>query len=154
MTHRFNAERQRELDERYAALAVFAAFLDAETERPSGRSVATALSEAYERRDLAGLRMVCNDVIGMLPAYTPVQRRELDRRLREGLGTTLDTLEAQQLERIPRVRSLGRISSEQRYYMIGVRIELIHGDPERDGELHVLQAILDAYEAHVARRKS
>jgi hypothetical protein len=153
MPRQLSPERQRELDELFAVDSVLASFFDRDIRLPSGRSLSAALLQAYERRDLAGVRMVHADFVGgMLPACSAAQRRELDRLLRAGPGVTLDSLEAQQLERIRRVQAKGRISSVQQYYMLKERVEVIWDDPARVEEFRALQALLDAYEERAARR--
>jgi hypothetical protein len=152
MPRELSPERQRELDELFAVDSVLASFFDHDISLPAGRSLSASLVRAYERRDLAGMRMAHADFVGgMLPACSAAQRRELDRLLRAGPGVTLDSLEAKQLERIRKVQAKGRISSDQQYYLLKERVEVIWDDPARAEEFRALQALLDAYEERAAR---
>jgi hypothetical protein len=153
MARTFPPERQRELDDLYAVAKVFAGLLDAESDLAPEQSLSAALARAYEKADLRGLRMAHADFIGgFLPAFSVAQRKELDRLLRAGPGVTLDSLEARQLERIAKVRAKGQIATEQQYYMLRERVELIWDDPERVEEFRALRAMLDAYEERATRR--
>ncbi len=151
MPRRPSPERQRELDELRDVFAVFGSYLDEQVPVP-GHSHAALVAHVHERGNLAGMRMIRNDLVGSLVAFSAAQRRELDRRLREGPGATLDTLEAKHLERIAKVRAKGRITTEPQYYLLKERVEVIWDDPERRDEFQSLQAMLTEYEEHVARR--
>jgi hypothetical protein len=151
MARRLSLERQRELDDLRAIFEVFGAFED-DIAPVAGRSWAGIVSAAHERGDLAGMRMIRNDSIESLVAFSAAQRRELDRRLRAGPGITLDSLEAQHLARIDRIRAKGRIATEPQYYLVKERIEVIWDDPERAEEYQALRAVLQEYEERVAQR--
>jgi|SRR5215213_3838336 len=151
MARRLTPERQRELDDLRAVFEVFGVFLD-EISPVAGHSWAGIVSAVHARGDLTGMRSIRNDSIESLVAFSPAQRRELDRRLREGPGVTLDTLERQHLARIDRIRAKGSIATEQQYYLVKERIEVIWDDPERADECRSLQALLEDYESRVARR--
>src|SRR5688572_26143059 len=124
MARRLSPERQRELDELRAIFEVFGTFQDEIAPVP-GHSWAGIVTTVHERGDLAGMRTIRNDSIESLIAFSAAQRRELDRRLRDGPGVTLDSLEAQHLARIDRIRERGRIATEPQYYLVKERIEVI-----------------------------
>jgi hypothetical protein len=151
MSRRLNPDRQRELDELRSVFEVFGAYLDEISPVP-GHSWEGIVSAVHARGDLTGMRSIRNDSIESLIAFSAEQRRELDRRLRAGSGITLDSLEAQHLARIDRIRAKGRISSELQYYLVKERIEVIWDDSERAEEFRALLAILESYEERVARR--
>src|SRR6476661_8261644 len=129
MARRLTPERQRELDDLRAVFGVFGAFLD-EITPVAGHSWAGIVTTVHARGDLTGMRSIRNDSIESLIAFSAAQRRDLDRRLRAGAGTTLDSLEAQHLARIDRIREKGKISSELQYYLVKERIEVVWDDPE------------------------
>jgi hypothetical protein len=151
MSSRLSTDRQRELDKLRAVFGVVGAYLDEISPVP-GHSWEGIVTAVHARGDLTGMRSIRNDSIESLIAFSATQRRGLDRRLRAGSGITLDSLEAQHLARIDRIRTKGRISSELQYYLVKERIEVIWDDPERAEEFRALQAMLEGYEERVARR--
>jgi hypothetical protein len=151
MVRRLSPERQRELDELRDIFTVFAAYLDERAGVP-GHSRADLVARVYERRDLTAMRSLRNELVETLVAFSAAQRRELDERLREGPGTTLDALEAKHLDRIAKLRAKGRIATEPQYYVLKERVEVIWDDPQRREEFEALRAMLTAYEERVARR--
>jgi glycerol-3-phosphate dehydrogenase len=86
-------------------------------------------------------------------ACTAEQRRELDRRLRVEAGVTLDSLLTRRLARVAKLRAQGRLATEAQYYLVRERVEEVWDDPERAEEHAQLQAMVNAYEERVARRR-
>lgn len=153
MPRRLSPERQHELDILREVFIVFGAYLDEQVPVP-GHSWRTLVESVHSRGDLAGMRMVRNDLIAMLVAFSAAQRRELDRRLREGAGTTLDALETKHVDRIAKLRAKGRITTEPQYYLVKERIEVIWDDPGRTEEFQTLQGMVEDYEERTVRRAS
>ena len=146
MPRKLSAEHQLELESLYRVVQVFGDFADSLVPN-AGAAMSDGLRRAYEARDLRGLRMARGDMVAMAQAATAAQRRELDAQLRARTGVSLDELTARDVQRVDRIRSRGRVSSEEQYYLVRERVDFISGDPSRSAEYAELQRLLDAYES-------
>jgi hypothetical protein len=145
MPRKLSPEHQLELEPLYRVLQVFGDFADGLTP-DLGPALSEGLRRAYEARDLRGLRMARGDMVAMAQAATVAQRRELDAQLQARAGVSLDDMTVRDVQRVDRIRSRGRVSSEEQYYLVRERVEFINGDPTRSAECAELQRLLDAFE--------
>jgi len=152
MARKLSAEHLLELESLYRVQRVLCEFCD-QFLPPIDETFSAALSRAYAARDLRGLRMVSGDLLALVRAATPVQRRELDGRLRQQAALSLDDLSARELQRIARIRARGRITSDEQYYLVRERVVFLEGDPERADECDELQRMVLAYEERSAQRR-
>ncbi|MGZ3331903.1 MAG: hypothetical protein ACXU9Z_07630 [Gemmatimonadaceae bacterium] len=151
MPRRLSPEKQLELDRLARVLGVIAAYFDSLTGLPpDGETLAKAIAAAHHTGDLRGLRMAQGDLVGLIQAATSVQRRALDRVLREQTGTSLGSLLERQFEQVRRLLQRGKLTSEQQYYLVREHVELIADDPEHATALPELYALLDQYEVTAA----
>jgi hypothetical protein len=146
MPRKLSPEHQFELESLYQVLQVFGDFAD-RLMPDVAPAMSDGLRRAYEARDVRGLRMARGDMVAMAQAATVVQRRELDAQLRARAGVSLDELTARDVQRVDRIRSRGRVSSEEQYYLVRERAEFLGADPARSAECAELQRLLDAYES-------
>jgi hypothetical protein len=152
MPRRLSPEKQQELDDLCALLRVLVEFKRTFLEPRIGERMMEAVEGACEAGNLTGLRMVRDDMMAMLDADGSGHLRALDVLLRERLGITVDDLRARQRARIAKVRERGRITTEDQYYMIRERVEVIWDDPAKAEEFQALQGMMVAYEDRAARR--
>jgi len=152
MPRRLSPEKQLELDSLFRVISTIADWADSMPDRPPNIRMADPMRQAYQKRNLAGLRMAYNDLVEMTNAATPAQRRTLDALLRERANTTLEALSAKKIRRIERIRTRGRLTSEEQYYMVREHVEFIFDDPSRTEEVHDLLDMLNAYEERFAER--
>ena len=153
MLRKLSPEHRLELDTLYRVATIIAAWYDELAAMPDVPRMADAVRGAYEERDLRGLRMAYNDLVELPRAATAAQRRDLDARLRGEANTSLEALDRKTLERIQRIRTRGKVTSEEQYYLVREHIEFIGAAPDRADELRDLIGLVDAYEQR-ANRKS
>jgi hypothetical protein len=150
MPRKLSPEKQLELESLYRIVGTIADWFDGIATDPASGGMAGHMRRAYDERDLAGLRMACNDLVEMTNAATPQQRRQLDMLLRDRANTTLEALSAKKTERIKRLRARGKLTSEEQYYLVREHAEFIANVPERAEEFQHLISMMHAYEDRVA----
>jgi hypothetical protein len=94
-----------------------------------------------------------NELVAMIEAVKPIDRRRLDAVLRQRLATSLDDLLAHQLGQIRRIRDRRSIRLDSEYYVVKEHVETIWDDPARADDCCVLQEMLAAYESRVRKRR-
>ena len=135
----------------YRTLSILGASLDRHVPA-GGPTFSAVLREAYEASDLRGLRMARGDLVAMVRACTPAERRELDAELREKQKITLASLFESQRARVAKLRARGRLTSEEQYYLVREYLELVASDPDHVIETVELQRLLDEYSGRATPR--
>jgi hypothetical protein len=157
MPKSLSAEHQRELDQlRALGLALIDFFESVDksfSESGGGRGFREAIELQYRKSSLRGARTMRNELVAMIEAVKPIDRRRLDALLRERVGTSLDDLLAHQLAQIRRIRDRGSIRSDSEYYVVKEHVETIWDDPPRAEDFRVLQEMLAAYESRVRKQR-
>ena len=111
-----------------------------------------AMRRTYEDWDLRGMRMAYNDLVGMTKASEVAQRRDLEARLRNRAHTNLDTIHAKTVQRVQRIRTRGKITSEEQYYLVREHVEFNFGSPGKADEVQQLLVMLHDFEERAAAR--
>jgi hypothetical protein len=142
--------QQQEFEDLHRVLSVICGHFDEVAPMAGGFSWAGMLEVSTV--NLSGLRSLRTDLLEALQGYTPAQKRELDARLRRNLGVSLDSVQARELARIAAVRARGKITSDDQYYVLRGRMEVIWDDPERIDEFDALQSLTTSYEERAAKR--
>jgi hypothetical protein len=151
MPRRLAPEKLLELDSLARVLGVIAAYTDTLMAGPArSETLAAVVATAYAEKNLRGLRIVQGDLLAMTAAMTAAQRRELDSRLRGHAGVSLLSLLARQRERVARLRTRGKLTSEQQYYLVREHIELLMDDPAHAAELTEFRGMLEDFDLRAA----
>jgi hypothetical protein len=153
MPRRLSPEHQLELERLYRILRVLAEFLD-QLMPAIAPTAADTIRCAYEERDLRGLRAARTDFVAMARVASAAQRRELDQQLRARSAVSLDELSERELRRIGQIRTRGKITSDEQYYLISERIEFIAGDSAREDEYTELLRLLGSFEERSCQTSS
>ena len=151
MPRRLRPEQQLELDALYRVVAVIADWYDGLVSAELGQ-MGAAVRRVYDARDLRGMRMAYNDVVEMTSAADTEQRRDLDARLRAAANTTLATIDGKTAQRIDRILSRGRITSEEQYYVVREHIEFNRDSADGSAAVQRLFAMLQDFETRWAAR--
>ncbi len=154
MPRKLSTEHRLELDTLYRAGATIAAWYDELASVPNVPKMSATVRDVYEARDLRGLRIVFNDLVEMTRAASATQRRDLDDRLHAAANPSLAVLDRKMLERIQRIRTRGRVTSEEQYYIVREHVEFIAGIPERADETRELVALLEAFEQRAVHKSA
>lgn len=114
---------------------------------PQTSALLEAIDSVKSERNVRGARLVLPDLLAMTNATPVSHRRQIDTAPRTRANTSLDALNSKLLARIARVRTRGRITSEEQYYLIRERVEFLDaGSTEETSELW---ALLHAYEDRI-----
>ena len=153
MPRRLSPEKQLELDRLARILGAIAAWMDPRSGLPpEGETFTKVVVREHARRNLPGLQMMFNDLVAMIPAATPAERRELDSQLQDQAGVSLGSLLERQFAQVDRLLQRGKLTSEQQYYLVREHVDFIADDPGRAEDVAKLYALLEAYEVRAARR--
>jgi hypothetical protein len=153
MPRRLAPEKQLELDRLNRTLSVMAAWADPLSGLPTdAETFAKVVAREVHARNLAGLRMILNDLVAMTQAASLQQRRDLDTQLRERAGVSLSSLMQRQSAAVARILKRGKLTSEQQYYLVREHMEFVADDPTHATHLPALYALLEAYEVTAAKR--
>jgi hypothetical protein len=152
MPRKLSPEHRLELDALYRVTASIAAWYDELASLPNVPRMSATLLQAYEARDLRGLRMAHNDLVEMTRAASAVQRRDLDARLRTEANTSLEALDRKTRERVERIRARGKVTSEEQYCLVREHVEFIATHPDRADEARELFGLLEAFEQRAIRK--
>ena len=150
MPRRLQPEQQLELDALYRVVAVIAEWFDELSPESVRGQMTTAMRRAYDDRSLRGMRLAYNDLVEMTSAADAGQRSELDARLRVRANTNLGALRTKKLQRIERILTRAKITSEEQYYLVREHVELNVDSPTTAQQQ--LQLMLRDFEERYAAR--
>jgi len=150
MPRRLQPEKQLELDSLYGVVAVITEWYDDLASGDLRGQWTAVMRRAYEDRDLRGMRMAYNDLVEMTKAADTEQRRDLDARLRARANTSVALLHNKTAQRVERIRTRGKITSEEQYYLVREYVAFSHGTPEMEAEAQQLFKMLHDFEARFA----
>jgi hypothetical protein len=103
------------------------------------------IEDAFERRDLRGLRMLSKDVPEWTQALSDNDRRDLDAAVRAEFGPGInDRTDISEPVRL--ILRQGKISSKDEYRMLMVSAEEIYANPASRRELDRINRLLAEYE--------
>ena len=106
------------------------------------------------RQRLSGLRQARNDLLEWAGYAPAAALRKLDHHLKSSTGLSLDDLQSKRLAQLAKIRTAGRITTDEQFRLVYSRVEQIWDDPERREEFDSLNQLMTAYEERVeARRK-
>ena len=151
MSRKLSPKDKLELDSLYRVIATIAGWYDALSHSLNAPRMATTVRTAYEANDLRSLRMAYNDLVVMTRAADSIQRRDLNDRLQAEANTSLSALDRKIHERIQRIRTRGKITSEEQFYLVREHVEFIANASDRADEARELFGLLDAFERRAAR---
>lgn len=106
-----------------------------------------AISQAFERRDLRGLRMVSRDVAEWATDLSPQHQQQLDELLTSELGRGLTDERKDTQKEIVRILKRGQIDNEDECRLLMARADEIYADGARRTELEEINKLLAVFES-------
>jgi len=103
------------------------------------------IHQAFERRDLRGLRMVARDVAEWATDLSPEQQQQLDALLVSRFGRGLKDQRKDVEREIARILRRGQIETEGEYRLLMARVDEIYADESKAEELEQINRLLLAF---------
>lgn len=109
------------------------------------RQMEEVIHQAFERRDLRGLRMVARDVAEWATDLSPEQQQQLDALLVSRFGRGLKDQRKDVEREIARILRRGQIETEGEYRLLMARVDEIYADESKAEELEQINRLVLAF---------
>lgn len=101
-----------------------------------------AINECAIKGKLSQLRMAVGDLNEMASGLSPMNLKELNRRLREKFGNDLCTIDKRMEKRMESVLKRGKIRNDDEYIRVSEWIDHLLWDPDKENQ----QSDIDTFE--------
>lgn len=106
------------------------------------------ITEAFDNKNLRGLRMAYSDNNDMARDLLPSDLNELNQILREKFGYDLDKVNDMNLAKIKLIIKRGHIKTDDEFRLLLNRVEEIYADDNMKDEVEVLNKLMGDYETN------
>lgn len=110
------------------------------------------INEAFDKKDLRGLRMMYNDSNEMAGDFSPHQLNELNRILRAKFGFDLNGAHDEFLAKINRIVQRGYLKNDDEFRLLYSRVDEIYADDSKKEEVEILEKLMGDYEESKAAK--
>ncbi len=110
------------------------------------------ISEAFDKKNLRGMRMMYNDNNEMARGLSPSQLNKLNHVLREKFGFDLDKACDKVLAKINLIVQRGYLKNDDEFRLLFSRVDEIYADDSNAKEVESLETLMDDYEKSKAAK--
>ena len=104
-----------------------------------------ALDGAFQLQDVRGMRAAVRDLVDLLTALPPAQRREVVRAVEKATGAALPGLEQSDAKAAAEILQRGRIRNDREYYLLRSHLDRLQASPARVAEVAAALRLLETY---------
>lgn len=112
------------------------------------------ISEAFDKKNLRGMRMMYNDNNEMARGLSLNKLTELNHILREKFGFDLDKAHDKVLAKINLIVQRGYLDNDDEFRLLFSRVDEIYEDDNKEKEVEILENLMNKYEKCKAAKTS
>lgn len=110
------------------------------------------ITDAFDKKNLKGMRMVYNDTNEMARGLSPNKLTELNQVLKEKFGFDLNKDHDKVSAKINLIVQRGHLENDDEFRLLFNRVDEIFADDSKEKEVETLENLMDDYEKNKAAK--